>query len=101
MIDADGDGVVGSAGDYQHIAAVRLAVVARSKAPERPAPGATCSATASLPTVFAGGGPSGVAPAPVSVNVAVTGDTVDWHCYRYRAFETIVPLRNAGWRPNA
>jgi type IV pilus assembly protein PilW len=100
MIDADSDGVVGGAGDYQHIAAVRLAVIARSKAPERPPSGTTCNATASLPTVFGGGGPSGVTAAPISVNVAVTGDAVDWHCYRYRAFETIVPMRNAGWRPN-
>jgi type IV pilus assembly protein PilW len=101
MIDADGDGVVGGAGDYQHIAAVRLAVIARSKAPERPAPGAACNATAALPTVFGGAGQPGVTAAPVSVNVAVTGDPVDWHCYRYRAFETIVPLRNAAWRPSA
>jgi type IV pilus assembly protein PilW len=40
-----------------------------------------------------------VAAVPVTVNVAVTGDPVDWHCYRYRVFETIVPFRNASWRP--
>ena len=33
------------------------------------------------------------------VNVAVAGDTMDWKCYRYRVFETIVPIRNAQWRP--
>jgi type IV pilus assembly protein PilW len=33
------------------------------------------------------------------VNVAVAGDTLDWKCYRYRVFETIVPIRNAQWRP--
>jgi type IV pilus assembly protein PilW len=36
-----------------------------------------------------------------AVSTAVTGDTVDWKCYRYRVFETIVPLRNSGWRPTA
>lgn len=101
MIDADSDGVVGGAGDYQRIAALRLAVVARSKSPERPAPGAACNATAERPTVFAGEQPSGVTPAPITVNVAVPGDPLDWRCYRYRVFETIVPLRNASWRPEA
>jgi type IV pilus assembly protein PilW len=101
MIDADADGMVGGAGDYQRIAALRLAVVARSKAPERPAPGAACSATTALPVVFAGTQPVGVTAVPVSVNVTVVGDPVDWHCYRYRVFETIVPIRNASWRPTA
>jgi type IV pilus assembly protein PilW len=31
--------------------------------------------------------------------VAVAGDPIDWKCYRYRVFETIVSLRNAEWRP--
>jgi type IV pilus assembly protein PilW len=33
------------------------------------------------------------------VDVAVAGDSADWRCYRYRVFETIVPLRNADWNP--
>lgn len=100
MIDADGDGVAGGAGDYQRIAALRIAVVARSKAVER-ATGAGCGTTTVLPVVFASAQPQGVAAAPISVNVTVTGDPVDWKCYRYRVFETIVPLRNSGWRPTA
>ena len=51
------------------------------------------------PTVFAGAAPASVAAAPVQVNVVVAGDKVDWKCYRYRVFETIVPIRNAQWRP--
>lgn len=102
MIDADGDGTTGGAGDWQRIAAVRLAVVARSKNPERPAAGSSsCSATAAKPVAFAMAAPSGVTAVPVTIDVAVTGDPVDWHCYRYRVFETIVPLRNASWRPSA
>ncbi|MDB5746335.1 MAG: hypothetical protein JWP72_1183 [Massilia sp.] len=99
MIDADGDAEVGSAGDYQHMAALRIAVVARSKTRERVGTAGTCTATTSLPTVFGSEEPLGVKPAPVSVDVAVAGDGVDWRCYRYRVFETIVPLRNASWRP--
>lgn len=99
MIDADGDGVVGGAGDYQHIAALRVAVVARSKNPQKPAATGLCSATTVLPTVFASTEPYGVTAQPQQVNVGVTGDTVNWKCYRYRVFETIVPLRNGSWRP--
>jgi len=99
MIDADGDGLVGGAGDYQRVGAVRLAVVARSKTTERPGANGACTATTVLPTVFAQAAPASVAAAPIQVNVAVTGDPVDWKCYRYRVFETIVPIRNAQWRP--
>jgi type IV pilus assembly protein PilW len=102
MIDADSDGVAAGAGDYTRIAALRIAVVARSKNPERPnAATGQCTATTVAPTVFATLGADNGNTAPVQVDVAVTGDTVDWRCYRYRVFETIVPLRNAGWRPTS
>jgi type IV pilus assembly protein PilW len=96
MIDADSDGVVGDPGDYQRITALRIAVVARSQAIER-APAAGCSTTTVLPQVVTAAQPTGVAAVPISVNVTVAGDPVDWKCYRYRVFETIVPLRNSGW----
>jgi type IV pilus assembly protein PilW len=99
MIDADSDGTVGDPGDFQRVAAVRLAVVARAKSVEKPGPGG-CTSTATLPTVFGTAAPAAVAAVPVQVNVAVTGDTIDWKCYRYRVFETIVPIRNAQWRPS-
>jgi type IV pilus assembly protein PilW len=99
MIDADANGVTGSPGDYEHLAALRIAVVARSKTRERPAAGASCTTTASKPGVFASEEPEGVTPVPASVDVAVAGDSADWRCYRYRVFETIVPLRNADWNP--
>jgi type IV pilus assembly protein PilW len=94
MIDADGSGVSGDAGDYEHLVALRIAVVARSKTRERPGAGGACSATSEPPTLFASSEPVDVAPVPVTVNVAVAGDGADWRCYRYRVFETIVPLRN-------
>jgi type IV pilus assembly protein PilW len=101
MINADGSAVAGDAGDWQRIAAVRLAVVARSKAPENVAAGSACTATtdAAKPRLFVTEAPNGVAAEPVDIDLAVAGDPVDWHCYRYRVFETIVSLRNAGWRP--
>jgi type IV pilus assembly protein PilW len=99
MIDADSDGTVGDPGDFQRVAAVRLAVVARARSVEKPGPGG-CTSTTTLPTVFGTAAPAAVAAVPVQVNVAVTGDTIDWKCYRYRVFETIVPIRNAQWRPS-
>ncbi len=100
MIDADGDAVVGDPGDFQRVAALRIAVVARSGMPEKPAAGgSTCAATTAAQTVFGSAAPAGVAAVPVSVALDAAGETVSWTCYRYRTFETIVPLRNAGWRP--
>jgi len=100
MQDADHDGVIGSHGDYARVAALRIAVVARSKAPERPLSGTACTATTVKPVIFDSQAPAGVTAVPISVEVAVASDPVDWKCYRYRAFETIVPLRNVGWRPD-
>lgn len=99
MIDADNDGVNGGPGDYQRIAAVRIAVVARGKNVEKPAPGGECGATTAAPTIFGSPVPSGVAAAPMTVNLAVAGDPVSWKCYRYRVFETIVPILNSQFRP--
>lgn len=99
MIDADGLAGIGSAGDYQRIAALRVAVVARSRQPEKPAADGSCAATTVLPVVFGSAAPAGVAAVPISVNVAVAGDPIGWQCYRYRVFESIVPMRNLAWRP--
>ena len=101
MIDADGDGVIGNPGDYQRVAALRIAVVARNKSPQRVAASGTCNTTTEALTVFGTAQPSGVTAVPVTLDLDVEADSVDWKCYRYRAFETVVPLRNAGWRPTA
>ena len=103
MIDANADGVINSL-DYQRLAAVRLAVVARSRQIEKLTPGHTdCTdtipANAALPTVFANQEPANIASVPIQVTAAVAGDPVHWSCYHYRVFETIVPLRNSGWKP--
>lgn len=99
MIDADGDGIGGSPGDYQRVVALRIGLVVRSAAMEKPAANGSCSATPSAPQLFASAEPAGVAAVPVTVDLAST-DT-NWQCYRYRVFDTIVPLRNVGWRPTA
>jgi type IV pilus assembly protein PilW len=84
----------------QRIAAVRLVLVARSAAPAQR--GASCSAT-----IAAGpaSGPAGNAPqwqaadaggklGPQQISLA---HLPDWQCYRYRTYETVIPLRNLIW----
>lgn len=99
MIDADNNGDIGNPADYQRIAAIRLAVVARSREPDKGL-ASECATTPNAPVVFSTTEPIGIATIPISVNVDVAGAPENyWKCYRYRTFETIVPIRNAGWRP--
>jgi len=90
LIDADGNGVIGDAGDIARIYAVRFAVVARSGLKEKPLTTGVCNTTTVGPT-WAGG--------TISVSKNPDGSAnADWRCYRYKTFETVVPLRNAIWK---
>ncbi|MNU76451.1 hypothetical protein D3C71_660040 [compost metagenome] len=72
--------------DARRIKAVRIAVVVRSPLKERLKGDAqACDITTTAPESWPGG------PA-----IDLSNDA-DWRCYRYRAFETIVPLRNVLW----
>jgi type IV pilus assembly protein PilW len=102
MIDADGDGITGGRGDYQRLAAVRLAIVARSREREKEPASGVCTTTTTLPTVFSDPQANGTDPNKITINVTAAGDTTGaWKCYAYQTFETVVPLRNAGWRPGS
>jgi type IV pilus assembly protein PilW len=78
-----------NAADIMRIKAIRVAVVARSSLMEKAASGvgqtATCNATVTAPIVWASG------PA-----VDLSADA-NWQCYRYRVYQTIIPLRNVIW----
>lgn len=65
---------------WMRVSALRLAVVARSPQQEREA------VTAAAPTW------AGSADAPIEL-----GGLADWQQFRYRSFETTVPLRNMTW----
>jgi type IV pilus assembly protein PilW len=97
--DVDGDGTVetwdtntpANAGQWQQVLAVRVAVLARIQNYEWPDPITDpCSATTSANRPTWGGGQD----FPVLMVAGVLPS-----CYKYRAFETIVPLRNMIWRP--
>jgi len=89
---------------WQSLMAVRVAIVARSALAEKPrgSNGADCDATTDGTE-----GPSAPDQRPAwsggLIDVSTTGDPnpaspLFWKCYRYRVFETTVPLRNWIWK---
>jgi len=72
--------------DLRRIKALRLAVVVRSPIRERPDPATgQCNVTNAAPVSWPDG--------PV---IDLSNDP-NWRCFRYRSFETVVPLRNVLW----
>ena len=73
--------------NWKRIKAVRIALVARSSQYEKPDSTGVCATT--------------TAAMALAWSSWATFDTTnypaDWNCYRYKAFETIVPLRNILW----
>ena len=100
--DTDADGVVdawnnvkpANSTEWQGVLALRMAVVARIGNFERPSvSGGNCDATtaANAPTW------SGTTQFTKLDFADVTSED---RCYRYRVFETTIPLRNMIWRPS-
>ncbi len=85
-IDANGNGVAGDSGDWLRVGAVRIAIVVRNRQPEIN-PDGSCSATPATPSWGWG-------------SVAASALSADWRCYKYKVFESVVPLRNMMWRPS-
>lgn len=79
-----------SLADWKRIKAVRIAIVARSTQYEKPATaGAACTTTTD---------DMAAQWASWADDVFSTDDYPDdWRCYRYKTFETVVPLRNVIW----
>jgi type IV pilus assembly protein PilW len=62
-----------------------VAIVARSAQPEKSSvQGAACDATASAPSWSWG-------------SASLSAGNSNWKCYRYKTFETVVPIRNIIW----
>ena len=99
--DTNGDGIVdtwnnvkpANSTEWQGVLAARVAVLARIGNFERPSvSGGNCDATtaANAPT-WSG--------ATQFTKIDVATVTSEDRCYRYRVFETTIPLRNMIWRP--
>jgi len=83
--------------------AVRFAVVARSGLKEKPdiTTGVCKTTTSAGPDNRPRWAFDATNPAGIVIDVSKNPDgtaNADWQCYRYKTFETIVPLRNAIWK---
>jgi len=76
--------------DWSQVLALRIAVLARIGNYEKPS-GGVCTATTTTPTWQGSAAPTAL-PSPFTLPEGLPS------CYRYRVFETIVPLRNIIWR---
>jgi len=73
--------------DGKRIRAVRVAVVARSSEYEKPRPNTACNTTtAAMVDAWSDW-----------ADFSHVKTLADWQCYRYKVFETVIPLRNAIW----
>ncbi|MEW6164075.1 MAG: PilW family protein [Pseudomonadota bacterium] len=73
--------------DVRRIKAVRLALVARSAEYEKPDPGSSCTTTTT----------ESMASWSTWASFDASSYGADWQCYRYKVFETVIPLRNIIW----
>jgi type IV pilus assembly protein PilW len=86
-----------NATDWQRVRSVRVAIVSRSQVAERPNAGNACDATpdwgtAQYPVRWARG-PDSPNGRLIDVRTAP-----NWRCFKYKVYETTVPLRNMLWR---
>lgn len=95
-VDASGSTwALPSQADRNRIKALRVAVVARNDNPNATSVTNACSSTtASNPTGLCAWAGSSTSPAP-TIDLS-PGDT-NWQRYRYRVFESVIPLRNIIW----
>lgn len=90
-----------TAAGWQQVLAVRIAVLARSQNYEKPTGGGVCQATTVDnqprwgPRINATDPPPNTFP---KLEKDLKGAVNDAGCYKYRVFETVVPLRNMIWR---
>lgn len=92
--DGKVDRYINTVPNWQQIRSVRVAVVARSAMPEKPSGGA---AAACDTTTDGTAGTPDLRPTWSGGAFDLSADP-NWKCYRYRVFETTVPVRNWIWR---
>jgi len=101
-VDASGAWAAPTTVNRNRIKALRIAVVARNGIAEKENVSEACSSLTTNTTtgICAWSGPSAqpaiASPAP-QITLVDDSDGTSWQRYRYRVFETIVPLRNVIW----
>ena len=75
---------------WNQMLTVRIGLVARSAEPEKPSgAGPGCDTTTVTPTWS---GSTGATPNPFNLTA-----NAQWQCYRYKVFETVIPIKNILW----
>lgn len=93
-VDATGAWASPTAANIKRIKAIRLAIVARSTQREKENVSTACSSTtAAKPQGVCAWEGSATYPAP-TIDLS---NIPDWQRYRYKVFETIIPLKNVIW----
>jgi type IV pilus assembly protein PilW len=111
VVDRWWRGPLGTSDDVRRTLAMAIELTARSNVKEKIPQGATqCSATASqnLPdkaqtsdwyAPFSALAVGTITDAKIDVSQTAPAGS-DWRCYRYKLFQTVVPLRNLSWIPS-
>lgn len=96
-VDATGGWAAPSVADRQRIKAVRVVIVARSAKRDGAIVANTCTSNSGVvnygPCAWSD---STADPAPLVDLRAAAGDT-EWQHYRYKAYQTVIPMRNVMW----
>ncbi len=94
-----------STNDISRTLAVALEITARSGLKEKPATGTTCDTTPNAARPDRGQSQDWYQPYAALASGSLAGAQIDlstvstdWQCYRYKLFQTSVPLRNMIWR---
>ncbi|MGC2049055.1 MAG: PilW family protein [Gallionella sp.] len=101
-VDATGGWAAPTVTNRNRIKAVRIAVVARSGLLEKEDVSVVCSSlTADNPTGLCAWSATSASPSIASPAPAIDlSNDPDWKRYRYRVYQTIIPLRNIVWAKN-
>ena len=103
-------GPIGSSDDVRRTIAIAIELTARSTVKEKIPQGSTnCTATrqqtrpdnAQTTDWYSGFSALGVGDLTAAqIDLSqTTGGNQDWMCYRYKLYQTVVPLRNLSWTP--
>lgn len=85
-----------TAAEWQQLLAIRLALVARNPLREKPNAAGACDITTdkAKPDKM-----EWLNQGTAGAGIDLSTSDANWQCYRYKLFQTVVPLRNLLWQP--
>ena len=83
--------------EASRVLAAQIEIVARSAITEKPTNGTTCDATTN--SNMPDRAQAWMGDAIAGAKIDISSSAGNWQCYRYKLFQTTVPLRNMIWRP--